>query len=94
MMKFVKSDDGERISVISDDGDVIAYIEKERFGIHGNWRGWRHCVFCDRLGKIIWVGVDETVVYPERVHVPWKSWSDLPPWFSNVKEFKAFYQRG
>lgn len=81
----------DRINAVDDSGTVIAYIEKQRMGTHGHWHGYLHYLFCDPLNKIIWAGEDENTVYPDRPHIPWKSWTEAPTWFANVKEFKAYY---
>lgn len=91
-MRFEKTADGERINVIDDDGTIIAYAEKQRFGTHGHWRGYLHYLFCDRVGKIIWAGEQSKSIYPEKpVNNCWENWTDAPPVFLNVKEIKAYY---
>lgn len=90
-MKFIKSKNGERVTAVSESGETIAYIEKYRFGTHGHWHGWHHYVFCERVNKHIWAGVDESIIYPERPRVAWKNWTSAPEWFANVKAFKTFY---
>ena len=90
-MTFTKTEDGEKILAIDSTGRTVAYIEKDRFGSHGHWKGYLHYIFCEKLGKLIWAGVDEYMIYPDRPHESWKSWTEAPPWFPNVKEFKTYY---
>lgn len=90
-MTFVKAEDGERISAIDGTGRTVAYIEKQRLGTHGYWKGYLHYTFCEKLEKLIWAGVDERMIYPDKPYEPLKSWTAAPPWFPSVKEFKAYY---
>lgn len=71
---------GDRIYAINADGKTIAYIEKNRFGTHGHWRGWNHYVYDNSKGDFLWAGVYEIL-------------SDLVPCiFMSIKEFKAYYE--
>ena len=91
-MKFVKSADGETVSAIDATGKTVAYIKKNRFGTHGHWHGWKHYTWCESQGKCVWCAIDEDVIFPDRPHVAWKAWTDAPPCFSNIKEFKAYWE--
>ena len=86
--------DGDFVRAIDSNGTVIGYIKRQRHGTHGHWRGYLHYVPCkDRDNRMIWAGIEENYIYPDRPHVEWKSWTEAPSWFSNVKEFKAYYDR-
>ena len=90
MITFIKSDDGERISAIKD-GVEIAYIKKNRFGTHGHWRGWEHYVRYEGDGKCHRVNMLSSVVTGViDKDNPFKTWSDEPPLFSEIKSFKAY----
>lgn len=90
-MTFVKSENGERVSAIDATGKTVAYIEKNRFGTHGHWHGWKHYPWCEPLGKCIWACVAEDIVFSDRAYKPFVYWTDKPSWFANIKEFKDYY---
>ena len=92
-MKIVKN--GEIYSAVNDGEKVVAYIEKNRFGTHGHWRGWNHLVFSDKRNDY---------VYAERMNMDngLRWWDDpscvdsdqyIPVHFCNVKEFKEYYEK-
>ena len=92
-MKFMKSEDGETVSAIDENGNVVAYIKKNRFGTHGHWHGWDHFLFCDSLEKWIWAGVARHVAFQNRgIDNPWDKWTEAPVIFSNIKEFKLYHE--
>lgn len=88
-MRYEK--DGDIVRAISTEGAVLGYIKKDRFGTHGHWRGYLHYVLCKENNKLIWAGINEREIFPDRPYTPWKSWTDAPTWFANVKEFKEYY---
>lgn len=94
-MKFIKSEDGEKVFAVNDHGEVIAFIEKDRFGTHGHWRGWKHFKYCYYTNSLVWCGVFCGVIFPS-----WKSgygifdkWTSDPSGFANIKEFKEHYTK-
>ena len=90
-MKYIK--DGDRVSAINENGDLVAYIEKDRFGTHGHWHGYKHFVFCEKLNEFIWAAVPKFVVYPGEPASDYESWTEEPPHFSSVRSFKEYLER-
>lgn len=93
-MKFIKSADGERISAVNDLGLVVAYIEKNRFGTHGHWRGWMHYKYCYYLNRCVRCDVWHKMVYPswDSGYGYFGSWTDDQNYFGNIQEFKDYYK--
>ena len=90
-MTFVKSPDGEQVSAVNSDGRTVGFIRKNRMGTHGHWHGWRHYTWCEQMGECIWACLNASDVFKDRPYVPYEYWTDAPPCFSNVKEFKEYY---
>ena len=79
----------DRYDLFDDYGKLTAVVEKERFGTHGHWRGWRHCVYCPVVGQILWAGVE---LYPGVPRDAMENWTDAPVYFANLKEVKEYYK--
>lgn len=91
--RFVKSEDGERIYAVAPGGETIAAIEKDRFGTHGHWNGYKHLVPCPkRGGALLWVAIQPEFAINERSVREHQFWYEAPPHFQNVKEFKEYIE--
>lgn len=93
-MKFIKSDDGERVYAVNSTGITVAYIEKNRMGTHGHWHGWMHYKYCYYHNRFIRTDVFCKTVFPgwDRGFGYFDSWSSDRTCFTNIKEFKEHYQ--
>ena len=66
------------------EGDmIIAYIEKNRMGTHGHWRGYTHYMYHE--GRFLWAGADIVIGGKMR------PWTDAPWVFRNIREVKDYY---
>ena len=84
-MKIIK--ENEKILIIDQSGSVIAYLEKNGFGTHGHYRGYKHFIFSAADNKYIWCGVE----YYCKEEKEFKRFTDKPETFRNLKEVKLYY---